>query len=126
MAARIQHFRQLNVYRTAFESALRIHQISLNFPREEKYALVDQIRRSSKSVCANLGEAWQRRRYKAAFQAKIEDCKSEASEVQVWLELSLALNYISQEEFEALDNSYEKILAQLIKMLINPDQWLIK
>ncbi len=79
----IRHFRELEVYQLAMEAALTIFKISKNFPVEERYSLIDQIRRSSRSVCANIAEAWRKRRYPNAFVSKLSDAESEAAETQV-------------------------------------------
>jgi four helix bundle protein len=76
----------LEVYRKALDAAMRIFELSKRFPKEETYSLTDQIRRSSRSVCANLAEAWRKRRYEAAFVSKLSDGETEAAETQVWLE----------------------------------------
>lgn len=81
----IRHFRDLEVYQNALNAGLRVYELSKSFPPEEKYSLTDQIRRSSRSVCANLAEAWRKRRYEAAFIAKLSDAESEAAETQVHL-----------------------------------------
>ena len=78
----IRHFRDLNVYKKAFEMAMRIYEMTKAFPPEERYSLVDQIRRASRSVCSNLAEAWRKRRYIAVFRNKITDSMQEASETQ--------------------------------------------
>ena len=88
--------------------------------------MVDQMRRSSRSVCANLAEAWRKRRYKAAFVAKLSDVESEASETQVWLEIALRCNYISTETAQKLYDQFDKIISQIIKMINNSEKWLIK
>ena len=119
----IRHYRDLDVYRKAFEVAMRIYQLTKNFPSEEKYALVDQIRRSSRSVCSNLAEAWRKRRYPAAFRNKLTDAMQEASETQCWLEFSLACCYLSNEQFEQLDAEYESILAMLNVMEKSSDKF---
>lgn len=82
---RIQSHEELDVYKLDFESAMRIFELSKQFPREEVYALTDQIRRASRSVCANIAEAWRKRRYVAAFVSKLSDAEAEAVEVQTWL-----------------------------------------
>lgn len=79
----VKTYRDLEVYQTAFAAAMNIFEVSTRFPKEEKYSLTDQIRRSSRSVCANLGEAWRKRRYQAAFIAKLSDCQAEATETQI-------------------------------------------
>jgi four helix bundle protein len=86
----------LEVYQNAFDAAMRIFELSKRFPIEEKYALTDQIRRSSRSVCANLAEAWRKRRYKAAFIAKLNDCEAEAAETQVWLKFAVKCGYLDR------------------------------
>ena len=115
----IRHFRDLEVYRRGFDAAMEIFQLTKGFPIEERYSLVDQIRRSSRSVCANLAEGWRKRRYPAVFKNKITDSMMEASETQCWLEFCLACQYIKQNEFEKLDNEYEQIMAMLNSMEMN-------
>jgi four helix bundle protein len=123
MSEKIRHFRELNVYSVAKVAALEIYALSKTFPVEEKYSLTDQIRRSSRSICANLAEAWRKRRYPAAFIAKLNDCEAECSETQVWLEFAMEFSFITIETFEKLDKEYDKIIAMLVKMSHNPDQW---
>jgi four helix bundle protein len=113
---RIQHFRDLDVYRKAFEAAMNIFEITRTFPPEERYSLTDQIRRSSRSVCANLAEVWPKRKYPAVFRNKLTDSMQEASETQSWLEFSLACKYINNDVFRRLDEEYEGILAMLNAM----------
>ena len=115
----IRHFRDLEVYRRAFAAAMRIYDITTNFPSEERYSLVDQIRRASRSVCSNLAEAWRKRRYIAVFKNKITDSMQEASETQCWLEFSLACQYIDRDTFNKLDEEYEQIIAMLNSMEMN-------
>ena len=115
----IKHFRDLEVYRRAFEAAMEIFQMTKDFPAEEKYSLVDQIRRASRSVCANLSEGWRKRRYVAVFKNKITDSMQEASETQCWLEFSLSCGYIVQDTFDRLDDEYEQIIAMLNSMEMN-------
>ena len=109
----INHFRDLEIYRRAFDAAMRIFKVTKEFPAEEKYSLVDQIRRASRSVCANISEAWRKRRYIAVFKNKMTDSMQEASETQCWLEFCLACKYIDQETFDKLDDEYEQIIAML-------------
>ena len=112
----IKHFRDLEVYRRAFEAAMKIYQLTKKFPSEERFSLVDQIRRASRSVCSNLSEAWRKRRYLAVFKNKITDSMQEASETQCWLEFSLACEYIEKSTFINLDREYEEIIAMLNSM----------
>ena len=123
MGEKIESVRGLNVYKAAFHAAMEIFQISRQFPVEEKYSLTDQMRRSSRSICSNLAEAWRKRRYKAVFVNKLSDAMQEASETQTWLDFCLACKYITQEVFEKLDNEYEKILAMLNSMEMKADKF---
>ena len=112
----IRHFRDLEVYKRAFNAAMDIFQITKEFPAEERYSLVDQIRRSSRSVCSNIAEGWRKRRYEAVFKNKMTDSMQEASETQCWLEFSLACKYMEKVVFENLDNEYEEIISMLNSM----------
>ena len=124
--ATIRSYRELRVYQSAMDAAIQIHELTRQFPVEEKYPLVDQIRRSSRSVCANLGEAWRKRRYPKAFVSKLNDAEREAEETRVWIEFSQKFNYISDEQAKELDGKYDKILGQLVKMAAIPNQWTIR
>jgi four helix bundle protein len=115
----IRHFRDLEVYRRAFDAAMQIFEVTKKFPPEERFSMVDQIRRSSRSVCANLAEGWRKRRYFAVFKNKITDSMQEASETQCWLEFCLACRYIKQDVFDKLDNEYEQLIAMLNSMEMN-------
>jgi four helix bundle protein len=114
------------VYQGAIDLVMRIFELAKSFPVEERYALTDQIRRSSRSVCANLAEAWRKRRYQAAFVSKLSDAEAEAAETQVHIEIALRHNYLSQETFDELDDAYDKILAQIIKMIDQSECWVLK
>ena len=94
---RIQKHTELEVYKKAFAVAMEIFEVSKAFPKEETYSLTDQVRRSSRSVCANLAEAWRKRRYEAAFISKLSDCESEAAETQVWLQFAVECGYVDRE-----------------------------
>ena len=119
----LKHFRDLEVYKRSFDAAMLIFKMSKTFPQEEKYSLVDQIRRSSRSVCANIAESWRKRRYIAVFKNKITDSMMEASETQCWLEFCLTCQYIKQSEFDHLDNDYEQIIAMLNSMEFNASKF---
>lgn len=112
----IAHFRELEVYQLSFVSAMEIFSLTKSFPPEEKYAITDQIRRSSRSVCSNIAEGWRKRKYPAVFRNKMTDAKSEASETQTWLEFALACGYIDAGVFQELDAAYEKISGMLNAM----------
>jgi len=113
---RIRSVRELDVYQLAFDTAMEIFEITKRFPKEEKFSLIDQIRRSSRSVCTNLAEAWRKRRYKAVFINKLSDAEQEAAETQTWLEFALKCNYIDEHIFVKLDEKYEHIFAMLYTM----------
>jgi four helix bundle protein len=121
----IKHFRDLDVYQNALETALRVYELSKKFPDSERYALTDQIRRSSRSVCANIAEAWRKRRYTAAFISKLSDSEGEAAETQVHVEFAVRHGYIGNAEFEAINDAYERILGQLVRMIDHPEKWVI-
>lgn len=88
MAERIRSYKELRVYQMAMDAAMRVFDLTKEFPSEEKYSMVDQMRRSSRSVCTNIAEAWRKRRYKAAFIAKLNDAEAEACETQVWMQFA--------------------------------------
>ena len=119
----IRHFRDLVVYQRAFDAAMKIFEITKQFPADEKYSLVDQIRRSSRSVCANMAEGWRKRKYQAVFSNKLTDAMQEGSETQCWLEFSLACNYIEKTVFKELDAEYEQILSMLNAMEMKADKF---
>jgi four helix bundle protein len=122
----VKHFRELDVYQGAMSLVLRIFELTRHFPTEERYTLTDQIRRSSRSVCANLAEAWRKRRYKGAFVSKLNDAEAEAAETQVHSEIAFRHGYLKQEVFEELDDTCDKILAQIVKMIDQADRWAIR
>jgi four helix bundle protein len=115
----------LATYQLAFETAMQIFEYSQNFPTAERYSLTDQIRRSSRSVCANMAEAWRKRRYRAAFIAKLSDCEAEAAETQVWLKFAVKCQYITIEQGRQLYANYNQILGGLVKMITHPENWLL-
>ena len=123
MSERISSFRDLKVYRAAFELQQEIFEITKTFPKEEQYSLTDQIRRASRSVGANLSEAWQKRRYIAHFTSKLTDSDGEQAETQHWLDTSFACEYISSEDHEKLRSKCEEIGRMLGKMLKEPEKW---
>jgi len=110
-------FRDLNVYQLAREAAGKVFRVSKSFPKEERFSLTDQIRRSSRAVNAMLAEAWARRRYKAAFINKIDEALGEAMETQAWLDHALDSGYLPPSDFEALDASFRSVSAMLARMI---------
>ena len=116
-------FRDLIVYTKAFSLLMDIFFLTKTFPKEETYSLVDQIRRSSRSVFASVAEAYKKRKYPNHFISKLSDADMENGETQAWLDASLACSYITQEKFEELDNLSEEITRLLIYMMNNPDKF---
>ncbi len=123
MGEKVDSFRDLHVYQNSFQAALEIYSLSKYFPAEEKYSLTDQIRRSSRSVCANIAEAWRKKRYKAAFVSKLNDSEGEAAETQVWLDFALKIDLIKEESWNDLNVRYELIFGQIVKMINKPEKW---
>jgi four helix bundle protein len=115
----------LEVYQRAFAAANTIFGLSKGFPREEQYSFTDQIRRSSRAVCANLAEAWRRRRYEQAFINRLSIAEGEAAETQVWLEFAVACAYLNAEQTRELYKSYASILATLVGMINHPETWVL-
>jgi four helix bundle protein len=123
--SRIQSHDELDVYKMAFESAMRMFEISKRFPKEETYSLTDQICRSSRSVCANIAEGWRKRRYEAAFINKLSDAEAEAAETQTWLEFAFECEYVPAEVMKELKKTYDYVIGKLVKMIINPAPWIL-
>lgn len=115
----------LEVYQLAFEAAMKVFELSKSFPLEERFSLTDQIRRSSRSVCANLAEAWRKRRYKAAFISKLNDSEGEAGETQVWLQFSVKCGYLKRDTVATIYTEYDSILAMLVSMIHDSNKWII-
>ena len=122
---KIKSFKDLQVYQLAFDAALEIHDITKSFPEEEKYALTEQIRRSSRSVCTNIGEAQRKRRYPKNFVSKLSDSEAEATETQIHIDFSFSFKYIDDATHDRLYDQYEHILAMLINMSGQADKWKI-
>ncbi len=125
MANKILTHRDLQVYQKAFDAATTLFEFSKRFPKEETYSLTDQLRRSSRSVCANLAEAWRKRRYKAAFICKLSDAEGEAAETQVWIEFAVKYGYLSDDRAAPLYQAYDEVLRMLVAIINRPDPWLI-
>lgn len=125
MSEKIRSHRDLEVYQKAFGVAMQIFELSKAFPKEETYSLTDQIRRSSRSVCANLAEAWRKRRYQAAFISKLSDVEAEAAETQVWIEFAVACEYVSRDDGNALYRTYDAVLGTVVGMINHPETWVI-
>ena len=121
--AKIATHKDLRVYQASFQAAMAIYQLSKSFPPEEKFSLTDQVRRSSRSVCANLAEAFRKRRYPKNFVSKLSDCEAEAAETHVWLDFALACDYVTIEEYEKLYKEYDMILGMLVRMIVEQEKW---
>jgi len=116
-------FKELLAYQKAFSLAMEIYKLSKSFPNEEKYSLTDQIRRSSRSVCANMAEAYRKRRHVNHFISKLTDCDGENSETIVWLDFSLECSYISNEVHINLTTKSKEIGKLINYMINNPDKF---
>ncbi len=116
-------FKETAAYKKGFALAMNIFEMSKKFPAEEKYSLTDQIRRSSRSVCANLAEAFRKKRYPANFISKLTDSDAENSETQVWLEFSLKCNYINENDYSTLLIQSEEVGKLLGHMLSFPERY---
>ena len=121
--SQIKSYRELRVYQSSFASAMEVFEISKRFPAEERYNLTDQIRRSSRSVCANMTEGWRRRRFPAHFVSKLNDSETEAEETRVWLQFAAHSRYMPHEEADRLDEIYDGILGQIVRMANEPEKW---
>jgi four helix bundle protein len=116
-------FRELRVYQSAFELAVEIYTLSKGFPVEERYSLTDQIRRSSRSVAANIAEAWRKRRYSNSFVSKLSDADAEAAETSVWLDFAREFGLLTEEQFARLFDRYDHVCSQLAIMMASPEKW---
>jgi len=119
----IKSHRELKVYLLAFEIAMKIFSISKTFPKEETYALTDQIRRSSRSVCSNIAEAFRRRKYPRSFSSKLNESEAEAAETQNWLDFALGCNYITSETHQLIDKEYDNVIGMLVNMQKHSEKW---
>ena len=115
----------LDVYQRAFAAAMEVFRLSKTFPTEERYSLTDQGRRSSRSVAANITEAWRKRRYEAAFVSKLSDSEAEAAETQVWLEFAVKCGYLDAVKARDLYRTYDGVLRTLVGMITHPETWVI-
>jgi four helix bundle protein len=121
----IRKHTDLEVYQRAFGAGMRFFELSRKFPTEERYSLTDQGRRSSRSVCGNLAEAWRKRRYEAAFVSKLNDCEGEAAETQVWIQFAVKCGYLERMDAKNLYSEYDSILGMLVSMIHHPKPWLL-
>lgn len=122
----IRSFRELRAWQAAMDATMRVFEATKRFPAQERFSLTDQVRRSSRSVPANISEAWRKRRYPAAFVSKLNDAEGEAAETQTHIEVALRCKYLTPDEARALDDIYEQILGMLVTMASRPEEWMIR
>ncbi len=122
----VRRHSDLDVYKQAFEAAMSIFRTTKSFPKEERYSLTDQIRRSSRSVCANIAEGWRKRRYEASFVSKLSDSEAEAAETQTWIQFAVECEYIDRDLAKELYQQYDAILGMLVQMIANSKDWTLK
>ena len=116
-------YRDLIAFRKAYDLAMMIFNVSRNFPKEEKYSLTDQIRRSSRSVCTNMAEAYQRRIYRDYFVSKLNDAQAENAETQVWLDFAKDCTYITFDDYESLTGQNTEVGKLIFYMINNPEKF---
>ena len=122
----VRRHTDLDVYKRAFKAAMKLFEVTQSFPKEEKYSLTDQVRRSSRSVCANLAEAWRMRRYEAAFISKLAYSEAEAAETQSWIQFAVECKYLSRGDAMELYKEYDEIIKMLVHMINHATQWCLK
>jgi len=120
---KIRSHRELDTYQLAFSLSMEIFEMTKKFPKEEMYSLTDQIRRSSRSVSANLAESFRKRKYPKSFVSKLSDSEAEAAETQVWLEYAMECKYIDGIFYTQLYEKYDQVLGKLVNMALYPEKW---
>jgi four helix bundle protein len=125
MAGLIRSHRDLDVYQRAVAVAMEVFQLSKRFPAAERYSLTDQARRSSRSVAANIAEAWRKRRYEAAFISKLSDAEAEAAETQVWLEFAVKCEYLNRTDAAPVYRALEGVIKSLVGMSVHSAKWTV-
>lgn len=120
---KIESFKDLIVYQKAYKLAMELFEFSLSFPKDEKYSLTDQIRRSSRSVTSCIAESWAKRRYEKSFVNKLTDSLGEEYETEVWIDYSKDCKYIKTDQHDRLLNEYQEVRKMLISMITHPDKW---
>jgi four helix bundle protein len=121
--SKIRSHKELDAFKLAYEAAMQIFELTKKFPVEEKYSLTDQIRRSSRSVCANIAEAFRKRKYPKAFISKLSDAESEAAETQVWLDFSFDCSYVETTIYQPIYQKYDFIIGKLVNMSLSSEKW---
>ncbi len=119
----IRKHTDLEVYQRSFDVAMRVFELSKSFPKEETYSLTDQIRRSSRSVCSNVAEAWRKRRYPLSFISKLSDSEAEAAETQTWVQFAVKCGYLPRATAAELYKEYDAVIGMLVTMITHPEHW---
>src|SRR5580658_3434354 len=119
----VRHYRELDVYKNSMNLTMKVFALTKKWPSEERFSLIDQIRRSSRSVCSNLAEAWRKRRYEAAFVSKLSDADGEAAETESHLGFALRCGYLKADQYAKLKDDYDHICRQLTKMMNDAASW---
>lgn len=119
----IDRVEQLQVYQQGFQGAMQVFEVSKGWPKAERYALTDQVRRSSRAVCSNLAEAWSKRRYQRHFVSKLTDAEAEASETRTWLHFADQCGYIDRATHDELCSEFDQVSGGLVKMMIDAPKW---
>jgi four helix bundle protein len=122
----VKYHWELEVYQLAREGRQRVFELSREFPKEEMYSLIDQVRRSSRSVCSHIAEAWGRRPYSADFVNKLNMSESEARETQCWIEAAVDCEYLTKEVGQDIYKLYDRMIGKLVGMQTKPEPWLIR
>ncbi|HYV26679.1 MAG TPA: four helix bundle protein [Candidatus Eisenbacteria bacterium] len=121
----VKYHWQLDVYKLAVDAAMEIFALTKSFPKEERYSLTDQIRRSSRSVSVQIAEAWRRRKYEAVFVNKLNESEGEAAETQGWLEYAVKCEYLDRNTGRQIHRAYDRVMGKLVNMGNNPQRWLL-
>jgi four helix bundle protein len=119
----VKDYHELNVYRSAYSAAMQIFELSKSWPKDEKYALTSQIRRSSRSVCANIAEAWCKRRYEPHFVSKLSDAEAEAAETQNWISFAFDCGYLAESDRDGMAKQYDEVRGGLVRMMATANRW---
>jgi four helix bundle protein len=114
------------LYQHAHDLAMKLFQLSKSFPKEEMYSLTNQVRRSARSVCSNIAEAWRKRRYEAAFVSKLGDSEAEAAETQTWIQFAVGCKYLDRGVAAELFREYDAVISMLVDMIANAPKWTLK
>jgi four helix bundle protein len=125
MRRKIESHQSLLVYQKAFSAAMDLFRTSKTFPKEETYSLTDQMRRASRSVCANQAEAWRKRRYEGASISKLSDAEGESAETQVWIQFAVECRYLDAERARTLYSTYDEVQRLIVCMIVHPENWII-